>query len=97
MSSGGAGSGEATVPTGEPVLVCDAISRSFGGIAALHDVSLSVHRGEFVALLGPNGAGKSTLLGALAGWIHPSSGEILLHGHAVQDQRLRHRVFHLDR
>ena len=46
-------------------------------------VNLALEPGRCLGIAGPNGAGKSTLLGALAGWIHPSSGEVLLHGHAV--------------
>jgi len=46
-------------------------------------VNLALEPGRCLGIAGPNGAGKSTLLGALAGWIHPSSGEVLLHGQAV--------------
>jgi ABC-2 type transport system ATP-binding protein len=46
-------------------------------------VSLAVEPGRCIGIAGPNGVGKSTLLGALAGWLHPSSGEVLLRGHPV--------------
>ena len=49
----------------------------------LRGLSLAVEPGRCLGIAGPNGAGKSTLLGALAGWIHPTSGEVLLHGHPV--------------
>jgi ABC-2 type transport system ATP-binding protein len=46
-------------------------------------VSLAVEPGRCIGIAGPNGVGKSTLLGALAGWLHPSSGEVLLRGRPV--------------
>src|SRR6202022_2893772 len=46
-------------------------------------VSLAVEPGRCIGIAGPNGVGKSTLLGALAGWLHPTSGAVLLHGHPV--------------
>jgi iron complex transport system ATP-binding protein len=49
----------------------------------LQDVSLTAHPGRVLALLGPNGAGKSSLLGALAGWITPSLGDVLLDGRSL--------------
>jgi ABC-2 type transport system ATP-binding protein len=52
------------------------VSKRFGPLVALDDVSFSVEEGEFFALLGPNGAGKTTLISALAGLSRPSSGEI---------------------
>jgi NitT/TauT family transport system ATP-binding protein len=54
-------------------------------VAALEDINLSLARGEFVCLLGPSGCGKSTLLNAIAGFIQPSSGEILVDGRPVTE------------
>ena len=59
------------------------ISRHFGAIRALDDVSLSIEHGEIVGLMGDNGAGKSTLVKVIAGNHTPSNGEYLLDGHAV--------------
>jgi ABC-type sugar transport system ATPase subunit len=55
------------------------ISKSFGGVNALHDVSLSVEAGKVHALCGENGAGKSTLMNILSGNQQPTSGKILMH------------------
>ena len=58
------------------------ISKSFGGVRALRDVSISAGSGEVVALCGENGAGKSTLMKILAGAISDYEGEIVLSGKA---------------
>src|SRR4051794_1367982 len=52
------------------------ISKHFGGVAALTDVSLDIRRGEVHALLGENGAGKSTLMGVASGAVSPDAGVI---------------------
>ena len=69
----------------EPDVVLEArgISKSFPGVKALDDVSLTVRRGRLHALLGENGAGKSTLMNILAGVFPPDSGEILFEGRRV--------------
>jgi len=54
------------------------VSRSFGALRAVHDVSFSVAQGEILGLIGPNGAGKSTLYNLIAGALRPDSGEVLL-------------------
>jgi branched-chain amino acid transport system ATP-binding protein len=56
--------------------VLDGIDAGYGRVQILHDVSVSVARGEIVALIGPNGAGKSTLLRAATGMIKPTRGSI---------------------
>jgi ribose transport system ATP-binding protein len=60
------------------------ISKSFGGVRALKDVSLQIQPGEIHALLGENGAGKSTLMKVLSGAHQKDSGKILFDGHEVQ-------------
>ena len=67
-----------------PVLELKGISKTFGGITALSDVSLKIEAGEVVGLMGDNGAGKSTLAKITAGNFQPSSGEILLYGETVR-------------
>ncbi|MGH6878500.1 MAG: sugar ABC transporter ATP-binding protein [Rhizomicrobium sp.] len=63
-----------------PVLEVRAVTKRFGGVRALADVSLTLRQGELRALCGENGAGKSTLVKILTGVYRPDSGEILVHG-----------------
>ncbi len=61
-----------------------AVSKRYGQLQALDQVSFTVAPGEFFALLGPNGAGKTTLISAMAGLGRPDSGSIRIMGHDVQ-------------
>ena len=67
-----------------PVLELRGVSKHFGAIRALSDISVSVEAGEIVGLMGDNGAGKSTLVKIIAGNFRPSHGEIIVDG-AVAD------------
>lgn len=58
------------------MLILDQVSRSFGGIQALNEVTLSINQGELFSLVGPNGAGKTTLLNCISAFIHPDWGSI---------------------
>ena len=69
------------------------ISKSFGGIRAVADCSLTVERGQILGLIGPNGAGKTTLFNMLAGFMAPDSGRIELDGEDVTGRR-PHELFH---
>ena len=62
----------------------DGVSLSFGGVAALREVSLSVAPGEIRAIIGPNGAGKSSLLNVVSGLYRPQSGHVWLGGTAFR-------------
>ena len=62
------------------MLEIDDLSVSYGGLAALRGVSLSVAEGQFVAIVGPNGAGKTTLFKAISGTVPPVSGRISYDG-----------------
>ena len=62
----------------------EGVSKHFGAIQALSDVSLSVEPGEVIGLMGDNGAGKSTLVKVIAGNFAPSSGEIFISGSKVE-------------
>jgi branched-chain amino acid transport system ATP-binding protein len=68
------------------------ISKSFGGIRAVADCSLTVERGQILGLIGPNGAGKTTLFNMLAGFLTPDSGRIELAGEDVTGRR-PHELF----
>jgi ABC-type branched-subunit amino acid transport system ATPase component len=63
-----------------PALEVSGISRNFGGVVALRDVSFAVSAGEVVGLIGPNGAGKSTLFEIVSGNLPPSAGRISFFG-----------------
>jgi ABC-type branched-subunit amino acid transport system ATPase component/sugar phosphate permease len=66
------------------------VSKSFGGIRALHDVGFDVRAGEVLGFIGPNGAGKTTLFDVISGFLEPDAGSILMeHGGVVHDLRSR--------
>lgn len=67
----------------EVLLSCQGLTKRFGGLAAVHDVSLDWARDEIHAVIGPNGAGKSTLSHLLAGDLESTSGRIMLAGEDV--------------
>ena len=73
-----------SAPGREPVLQVECLSKSYGGVKALTDVSLELHAGEVLALIGDNGAGKSTLVKCLSGVLAPDSGHIRLNGTEVR-------------
>ena len=65
---------------GQIAIDARAVTRHFGGLAAVSEVSLSINRGEIFGLVGPDGAGKTTLMRMLAGVLRPDAGEITLDG-----------------
>lgn len=77
-----------------PVLVeCRNLTRTFGGVRAVVDLSLQIREGELVGLVGPNGSGKTTLVNLLAGSLRPTGGRVLIAG---RDTRTvpPHRIAH---
>ena len=86
----------------EPVLETSALSRLFGGLAAVRNVAVTFYEREVHAVIGPNGAGKTTLINLLSGDLRPSGGRILLRGRDIaglpaQHRRRRHRFQGLQR
>ncbi len=68
------------------------LTKDYGGVVAVRDVSFSVGRGEVVGFLGPNGAGKSTTLRILAGFLGASSGRVRINGHDIAEASLAARA-----
>lgn len=71
----------------EPLLVAKGVSKNFGGVQAVSNVSFTLQKGEIVGLIGPNGAGKTTLVNLLSGVLSPNSGKILFRGKDVTRQK----------
>jgi branched-chain amino acid transport system ATP-binding protein len=69
------------------ILVADRLTRHFGGVQAIDDVSFALKEGEIVALIGPNGAGKTTLVNLITGVHRATSGRIRFRGDDVTGQR----------
>jgi branched-chain amino acid transport system ATP-binding protein len=67
----------------DAVLTTDSLSRHFGGLAAVSNVSIACRMGEVHAVIGPNGAGKTTLINLLSGDLRPSGGAVSLYGRDV--------------
>jgi len=70
-----------------PVLSVRNLSKSFGGIKAVQDVSFDVRPGEILGLIGPNGSGKSTLFNCILGQSKPDGGEVHVNGQSVAGKR----------
>ncbi len=61
------------------------LTRHFGGLTAVNDLSFSIDEGEIVGLIGPNGAGKTTIFNLITGFIVPSSGDVTFNGKRLND------------
>jgi ABC-type branched-subunit amino acid transport system ATPase component/ABC-type branched-subunit amino acid transport system permease subunit len=70
-------------PRGDVILEVRGLSKSFGGLRAVDNVSFAVRQGDILGIIGPNGAGKTTVFNLLNGFLEPDAGEILLDGRNV--------------
>lgn len=70
-----------------PVLSVRNLSKNFGGVTAVDDVSFEVHEGEILGLIGPNGSGKSTLFNCILGQLPATNGTVLVDGQDVAGKR----------
>jgi len=88
----GAAPGSDGASEGGAVLRTDHLTRRFGELVAVDDLSLSVPEGEFRSIIGPNGAGKTTLFNCITGALAPSSGGIFFRGEEVSELAPHERV-----
>ncbi len=65
------------------MLTLERVTKRFGGITAVHDVSLEVRQGDLLGIIGPNGAGKTTLFNVISGYYRPEEGRVRFDGHDV--------------
>ncbi len=73
-------------PAARPLVEVVGLSRYYGKLAAVKDVSFTIHSGEILGFLGPNGAGKTTTMQILAGNLAPSRGSVRIAGHDLLDE-----------
>jgi len=66
-----------------PILEVQGLTRRFGGLVAVSDVSFSVSEGEILGIIGPNGAGKTTLFSLISGFMKPSAGQVRFMGEVI--------------
>jgi branched-chain amino acid transport system ATP-binding protein len=65
------------------LLEVERVSKAFGGVRAVHDVSFTLEEGDVLGIMGPNGSGKTTLFNLIAGALRPDGGRIRLHGRDI--------------
>ncbi|MFB6254680.1 MAG: ABC transporter ATP-binding protein [Halobacteriaceae archaeon] len=68
------------------VVYLDGVTKEFGSLRAVDDITIPIEEGEFLTILGPSGAGKTTLLHMIAGFQQPTEGEIYINGRSVSDE-----------
>lgn len=83
----GASAQRAEALEGDNQLVVEGVSKKFGGVVAVQDVSLEVPRGAIVSIIGPNGAGKTSLLNMISGFYKPDSGRIMLENRDITPKK----------
>jgi len=83
----GASAQRAVAREGDNQLVVEGVSKRFGGVTAVQDVSLEVPRGGIVSIIGPNGAGKTSLLNMISGFYKPDTGRVVLEGQDITQKK----------
>lgn len=73
----------ATSATSQVLLDLTNVTKRFGGLAAVQDVDLQIHRGEIISIIGPNGAGKTTVFNLITGIYRPTTGDIRMEGRSL--------------
>src|SRR5579862_7065960 len=73
--------------SGDALLVATQVSKRFGGVRAVEEVSIAVKRGAIASIIGPNGAGKTSLLNMISGFYRPDSGSITFEGSDITRAR----------
>ncbi len=69
------------------ILRVEHLTKKFGGVTAVNDVSFDLRRGEFMGVIGPNGSGKTTLVNLISGFVPPTSGKVVFKGHDITGRR----------
>ncbi|MBK8986312.1 MAG: ABC transporter ATP-binding protein [Chloroflexi bacterium] len=69
------------------ILTVENITKRFGGLVAVHNLSLNVENGEILGMIGPNGAGKTTAFNMISGYYRPDEGRVVFDGHDVTGRR----------
>jgi len=80
--------------TAAPLITVDSISKRFGGLEAVKDLSFSVYKGEIMGLIGPNGAGKTSVFNLISGFVIPDKGTITFRGKNITSLKIPHRFCH---
>ncbi|TFC83423.1 branched-chain amino acid ABC transporter ATP-binding protein/permease [Cryobacterium sinapicolor] len=75
------------VAAGEPILVLEGLTKRYGGVVAVNDVSLTVPAGSILGLIGPNGAGKTTCFNMISGALIPSEGTVTFLGQVISGRK----------
>jgi branched-chain amino acid transport system ATP-binding protein len=76
----------------QPLLKVENVSKSFGGVQALLDVSFEINRGEILGIIGPNGSGKTTLLNCITSFVKRDTGSIYFRGKELKRNMPPHKV-----